>query len=74
VKPNVCLVGYLVVEPSNFLCVCVCERERGRERGVGEEMDHIWLPPWCSIFDSVVIGMGHLTLLCVHISFDRLMN
>jgi hypothetical protein len=41
---------------------------------VEEEMDHLWLPPWCSIIDLVVIGMGHLTLLYVHISFGRLMN
>jgi hypothetical protein len=58
VEPNVCLVGYLVGEPSNFVCVCVCVYERKRERGVGEEMENLWLPPWCSIIDSVVIGMG----------------
>jgi hypothetical protein len=35
VEPNVCLVGYLVGEPSNLLvCVCVCKREKEREREV----------------------------------------
>jgi hypothetical protein len=30
-EPDVCLVGYLVGEPSNFHCVCVCVRDRERE-------------------------------------------